>query len=74
MAESHIVSRERINDEMSKLLTLSAPSSGIALLQRTNLGNYLLFSDVDFRDVSLEALDLVERRLPKMGKYLLVSK
>ena len=64
MAERiHIVSRERINDEMSKLLTLSAPSSGIALLQRTNLGNYLLFSDVDFHDVSLEALDLVEPSL-----------
>ena len=64
MAERiHIVSRERVNDEMSKLLTVSVPSPGIALLQRTKLGNYLFSSDVDFDDVSLKALDLVEPSL-----------
>ncbi len=58
-----IVSKERVNDEMTKFLMVEKPSAGVSLLQRTGLVRQIFSISADFRLVQPEALDLVPRHL-----------
>tara|TARA_B100000902_G_scaffold84682_2_gene89165 strand:+ start:1169 stop:2410 length:1242 start_codon:yes stop_codon:yes gene_type:complete len=58
-----IVSKERVNDEMTKFLMVDKPSAGVSLLQRTGLVRQIFSISADFRLVQPEALDLVPRHL-----------
>ncbi len=80
-----IVSRERINDELTKLLLVDHPSEGLALLQRTGLLNQIFPTANGINEVEPEVLDLIESDLslrwagllwamaddPKQGRDLL---
>ena len=54
-----IVSKERINDEMTKFLMVDKPSAGISLLQDTGLIDEMFSISADFRLVQPYALDLI---------------
>jgi len=58
-----IVSKERINDEMSKFLMVEKPSEGVALLQRTGLIKQLLPGAADFQTIEPNVLNLIQRDL-----------
>ncbi len=54
-----IVSKERINDEMTKFLLVDKPSAGISLLQRTGLITQIFSTSADFQAIQPHALDLI---------------
>ena len=54
-----IVSKERINDEMTKFLLVDKPSAGISLLQRTGLITQIFSTSADFQVIQPHALDLI---------------
>ena len=58
-----IVSKERINDEMSKFLMVEKPSEGVALLQRTGLIKQVLPGAADFQTIEPNVLNLIQRDL-----------
>jgi len=58
-----IVSKERINDEMSKFLMVEKPSEGVALLQRTGLIKQVLPGAADFQTIEPDVLNLIQRDL-----------
>ena len=55
-----IVSKERINDEMSKFLVVDKPGAGVSLLQRTGLIEQIFPAASNFEAVRPEVLDLVK--------------
>ena len=55
-----IVSKERINDEMSKFLMVERPGEGIALLQRTGLIKQIFPKATKFEAIKPDVLDLVQ--------------
>ncbi len=58
-----IVSKERINDEMSKFLMVEKPSEGVALLQRTGLIEQVLHGAANFQTIEPNVLNLIQRDL-----------
>ncbi|MBM46730.1 MAG: hypothetical protein CL458_10905 [Acidimicrobiaceae bacterium] len=54
-----IVSKERINDEMTKFLLVDKPGAGISFLQRTGLLAQIFSISVDFQAIQPHALDLI---------------
>jgi len=58
-----IVSKERINDEMSKFLMVEKPGKGIALLQRTGLIEQIFPKATNLEAIKPDALDLVQPNL-----------
>jgi poly(A) polymerase len=54
-----IVSKERINDEMTKFLLIDKPSAGLSLLQRTGLITQIFSTSADFQAIQPDALDLI---------------
>ena len=54
-----IVSKERINDEMTKFLLIDKPSAGISLLQRTGLITQIFATSAEFQAIQPDALDLI---------------
>ncbi|MEC7828459.1 MAG: CCA tRNA nucleotidyltransferase [Actinomycetota bacterium] len=58
-----IVSKERINDEMSKFLMVEKPGNGIALLQRTGLIKQIFPKATNLEAIKPDALDLVQPNL-----------
>ena len=54
-----IVSKERINDEMTKFLLVDKPSAGISLLQRTGLITQIFSTSADLQAIQPHALDLI---------------
>ena len=55
-----IVSKERINDEMSKFLIVEHPGEGIALLQRTGLIKQIFPKVTNLGAIKPDVLDLVQ--------------
>ena len=54
-----IVSKERINDEMTKFLLVDKPGAGISFLQRTGLLAQIFSISADFQAIQPHALDLI---------------
>ena len=55
-----IVSKERINDEMSKFLVVDKPGAGVSLLQRTGLIEQIFPEASNFEAIRPDVLDLVK--------------
>ena len=55
-----IVSKERINDEMSKFLVVDKPGAGVSLLQRTGLMKQIFPKASNFEVIRPDVLDLVQ--------------
>ena len=55
-----IVSKERINDEMSKFLVVDKPGAGVSLLQRTGLIKQIFPKASNFEVIKPDVLDLVQ--------------
>ena len=55
-----IVSKERINDEMSKFLVVDKPGAGVSLLQRTGLMKQIFPKASNFELIRPDVLDLVQ--------------
>ena len=55
-----IVSKERINDEMSKFLVVDKPGAGVSLLQRTGLMKQIFPKASNFEVIKPDVLDLVQ--------------
>jgi len=58
-----IVSKERINDELTKFLLVDQPSEGLGLLRRTGLLSQIFPATNSFEKIEPQALDLIKSDL-----------